>query len=119
MGPWKPVSLQTYTARITDLRISTDVSEAFDVKIKVSVQSSAASGKAEILLKDPKGNVVQKVDSTLTAGKTTAEFKGAKDDFELWYPVGYGKQPIYSVEVHISDDVSTDICQTYSRTRTT
>jgi len=37
-------------------------------------------------------------------GSTTCVF--GDDEVELWYPVGYGKQPLYEIEVVAIDDVS-------------
>ncbi|KAF8591572.1 glycoside hydrolase family 2 protein [Ramaria rubella] len=104
IGPWRPILLQTYEARITDLRIQVEVSESLDTVIKVSAQASTLKGKALVVLKDQTGNIIRKVDSSLKNGEAEVEFTDSKAEFELWYPVGYGKQPIYSVEVHITDE---------------
>ena len=105
-GPWRPISLHTYNTRITDLRIQAEVSESLDANIKVSLKVSSLTGQTAIALKDQTGLVVRKSDSlNIRDGETEVDFKGAKGDFDLWYPVGYGKQPIYTVQVQVTDEV--------------
>ena len=36
---------------------------------------------------------------------TLASFHFKEEDIKLWYPVGYGEQPLYDVEVQVLDDV--------------
>jgi beta-mannosidase len=106
MGPWRPISLHTYKARVTDLRVQTDVSETLDTTISVSVVVSYPTGTASISLKDQHGTIVHNVHLPVRNGEVLTQFKGAKGEFDLWYPVGYGKQPIYTLEVTIYDEVS-------------
>jgi len=104
-GPWRPIFLHTYKSRITDLRVRADVSESLDTVINVSLAFSSSGGAASIALKDHAGKVVKQADARLEDGKAQVEFRGAKGEFDLWYPVGYGKQPIYTVEVRVADEV--------------
>ncbi|KAF8528704.1 glycoside hydrolase family 2 protein [Gautieria morchelliformis] len=104
-GPWRPISLHTYTVRITDLRVQTQVSESLDADIKVSLHVSTLTGWTSVTLRDKTGQVVREVDSVvINDGKAEVQFEGAKGEFELWYPVGYGKQPMYSVQVQVTDE---------------
>lgn len=105
MGPWKPISLQTYSARIADLRVQTEVSESLNVSIKVSMECTVPTGKAEFVLRDPTGKVVHEADIILSSTQTIAEFGGSKANYQLWYPIGYGKQPIYTLVARLSDAV--------------
>jgi beta-mannosidase len=105
-GPWRPISLHTYTVRITDLRVQTHVSESLDADIKVSLHVSSLTGWMSVTIRDKTGQVVREADSLIiNDGKAEVEFEGAKGEFELWYPVGYGKQPMYSVQVQVTDEV--------------
>lgn len=105
-GPWRPIALQTYDARITDLRVQTQVSELLDVVVKVSLDISSPVGQTIVVLKDTRGQVVRQSDSlSIANGNATVVFEGAKDEFDLWYPVGYGKQPMYVVQVYLTDKV--------------
>ncbi|GJJ07590.1 hypothetical protein Clacol_001793 [Clathrus columnatus] len=103
VGPWRPIRIHSYTSRMTDLKVSTDVTESLDVTILVSVETDASEGNIDITIKDPKGTPVQNEISSLKDGKAVVKFTGTKDQFDLWYPIGYGKQPLYTVQVQFSD----------------
>ena len=110
MGPWRPVSLHTYHTRISDLHISAQVDESLDadliVRIALFPHWQEISGAAEVLLKDPSGSVVTRQSSVgIKGGTAQAVYHFAKGDVKLWYPVGYGEQPLYDVQVNVFDDV--------------
>jgi beta-mannosidase len=108
VGPWRPVSLHTYHIRISDLYISAQVDESLktDLTVRITHSPSEASGFAEILLKDPAGQVVtSQTNIPLNGGFARAAFHFKKGDIQLWYPVGYGEQPLYDVEVKVMNDV--------------
>jgi len=64
------------------------------------------SGTAEILLKNPAGYTVTSQSSVKLGGNIAgAEFYFKKGDVDLWYPVGYGEQPLYDLEVIVFNDV--------------
>ncbi|KAH9006794.1 beta-mannosidase [Lactarius hatsudake] len=86
-GPWRPVTLHMYhAAHIRPLCIR-QVNEYLDadMTVRIVLSSLEASCTAEVLLKDPSGD----------------GFK--KGDIRLWYPVGYGGQPLYDVHVKVFD----------------
>ncbi|KAF4620078.1 hypothetical protein D9613_005220 [Agrocybe pediades] len=105
-GPWKPVVLQAYQNRITDLEVRNEVSETFDVKLTATFTVSEKSqGFASFTLLNPDGTV------EASSNKIPVETGHAKVDFEwkagqlkLWYPVGYGSQPLYTVEVQLFNE---------------
>ena len=107
VGPWKPISLETYQLRISEVDIRTSVSEKLDAKVDVHVFLSAARpAVASVQLRGPDGAVL----IGQSAMKTTetpfeAHFALSAGTFELWYPVGYGKQPIYTVDITIADNM--------------
>ncbi|KAG2042900.1 glycoside hydrolase family 2 protein [Suillus americanus] len=106
IGPWKAITLHTYNVHFTDVDVRSDVSEALDVGITVDLTLSekAPGGLASVALKNAQNSAILaesniKVDS----GSARAEFRFSPGVLELWYPVGFGKQPLYTVEVIISD----------------
>ncbi|KAI0005036.1 glycoside hydrolase family 2 protein [Russula compacta] len=109
VGPWRPVSLQTYHTRISNLHISTqvDVSLEVDLVASIALSPSGTSGTAEILLRDP-GNFLVSGQSNvkINGGAVRAVFHYKKGEVKLWYPVGYGEQPLYEVQVKVFDDKS-------------
>lgn len=105
VGPWRTISLHSYESRITDVRVRTEVTKAFDVTILISVESDAIEGYVDITVNDSNKKSLRKEASLLKDGKTLVKFIGSKDEFDLWYPVGHGKQCLYTVEVRLSDGV--------------
>ncbi|KAG5646603.1 hypothetical protein DXG03_002907 [Asterophora parasitica] len=103
-----PISLQFYKNRIVDLDVRSDVSEARDVKLSAKFTfSEKAPGFASFALKAPDGSIkasATKIPSDVGHANVAFEFEAGKLD--LWYPVGYGKQPLYTVETELSDEVS-------------
>jgi len=105
IGPWKPVSLHTYNVRFTDLNVRSKVSAALDVKVTVDLTlSENTSGLASVMLKSAQGIHAEKYPQ-VKSGYARVEFHFSPGELELWYPVGYGNQPLYSIEVTVSDTV--------------
>jgi beta-mannosidase len=107
-GIWKPVRLEIYTVRVADLRTNIDISD--DHKLATIHTSAVVEG-----LEDQGFHVHAKFTVSLDEreissceaevtpdGKATAKLK--VPDPELWWPNGYGKQPLYTVSVAISAD---------------
>ncbi|KIY73725.1 glycoside hydrolase family 2 protein [Cylindrobasidium torrendii FP15055 ss-10] len=106
VGPWKPIYIESYTNSISDLFIKTDVSEALDVNLAISLsRSEHTPGGASVTLKAPDGSIVGdwKRDALDDKNVYDIEQKFEAGRLQLWYPVGYGKQPLYTVEATILD----------------
>jgi beta-galactosidase/beta-glucuronidase len=109
VGPWRPVSLHTYHTRISDLHISALVDESLDADliVRIAISPPETSGIVEVSLKDSAGSIVTS-QSNITVDHdagTRAVFHFKKGEVKLWYPVGYGEQPLYGVQVKVLDDV--------------
>lgn len=111
VGPWKPIKLHTYDAYLVDIDIRSVVSEALDVNISVDLSlSDNVSSSGSITLKNPEGDVVfTEKNIKVEFGNAHAEFRFPSGELQLWYPVQYGKQPLYSIVVAVCDTVSIDI----------
>jgi beta-mannosidase len=95
-GPWRPVRLEIYQSRVADLRVDYALSD--DLK--------TAKGK---LIAKVEGSSAQKVTFTVRHGEEVvfegsadvsndaAQLEFQVDDVRLWYPHGYGDQPLYTV----------------------
>lgn len=107
VGPWKPIKLHTYHTHITDVDIRSTVSESLAVELTVEfVLSEKKPGFASVHLKNPDGTLrIGESKIETSPGKAKAGFSFSPGVLDLWYPVGYGKQPIYTVEVQIADEV--------------
>lgn len=105
VGPWKAISLHSYKVRITDIDARPHVSESLQASLSVEV-SLSHDAKTSIRLLNPTGSLItgsEKV-SSLPASQERFEANLTSDSVQLWYPVGYGKQPLYTLEVTITDE---------------
>ncbi len=107
-GPWKPIRLETYATRIADLdirpRVNVELGATIDIAFELSREDHSI---ASVRVKDSEGKVVvEQSDLPIKSQRAEAHFKLSPGVPELWYPVGYGKQPIYSVDLEIKDKVS-------------
>ncbi|KAJ4478021.1 glycoside hydrolase family 2 protein [Lentinula aciculospora] len=110
VGPWKPVYLELYKNRISDLDIRNDVSKDLDVRMTVDMTlfDNTLAVLASLALKAPDGTIITSNNNIRTNGsRTQATFSFGKGELQLWYPVGYGKQPIYTVEADLIDEDGT------------
>jgi hypothetical protein len=107
-GPWRPVTLHTYHAHISNLHVSARVDEYLeaDLTVRIVLSSLEAPCTAEVLLKDPSGDgVTGQSKITMKDGVVQVTFQFKKGNISLWYPVGYGEQPLYDVHVKVFDVV--------------
>ena len=107
-GPWKPISVHAYSTRIADLRTVVDVKEDLGLRTDISfgLEGDSNGLTASYSLLDTNGNTLLSDTVSIKDGKGAAFFEGKPGIFELWYPVGYGKQALHSVVLSISDEVS-------------
>ncbi|KAH9483065.1 Beta-mannosidase B [Psilocybe cubensis] len=105
VGPWKPIALETYQTRITDLDVRSEVSETLEVKLSATLTFSEESpGFASFVLKSPDGKVEASSNKIpIVTGHAKVSFEWGAGQLQLWYPVGYGAQPLYTVEVELTD----------------
>lgn len=106
VGPWKPIYLQTYNNRIVDLDVRSDISESLDVKLTADITfSTNAPGFASFILRAPDGSIEASANKISTdTGHCKLSFNWAPGKLNLWYPVGYGAQPLYTAEVELADE---------------
>ncbi|KAK6383096.1 hypothetical protein LTS17_003766 [Exophiala oligosperma] len=99
-GPWKPVRLEIYQSRITDVWTTYELSDNLHVlqgTVHSQIQGHADVVRFRLFLDNetlfeteaaPSADGQVKVDITL-------------DNPRLWYPIGYGSQPLYTLIVEI------------------
>lgn len=103
-GIWKPIRLEIYSAKISDIR--TDVEFAADyksAKVRVSTETeNTGNHKLHIA-------VTVSLDRSTIAETTVAVGQNGKasadvtiDQPSLWMPSGYGTQSLYTVDVALS-----------------
>ncbi|ERS96486.1 beta-mannosidase [Sporothrix schenckii 1099-18] len=114
-GPWRPIHVEVYDARLSDL--------SFDTTVDESLRSATVAARAEVEAGSVAGTRVRfdvSLDGVAVASETVdvaAKEKSSDDDNDntddtpdgiatatflinspaLWYPARYGKQPLYTV----------------------
>lgn len=107
VGPWKPISLETYTTRITEVDIRVNIAENYTANVDVNFILSAPNPVvASVMIFKPSGDLqIGGSEMRINGGEGKANFAMTKGAYEPWWPVGYGEQPIYVVEITITDQV--------------
>jgi beta-mannosidase len=74
--------------------------------VRLALFPPETPGTAEVLLKDSAGFLVTgQSNITISNDATLAVFHFKEEEIKLWYPVGYGEQPLYDAQVQVLDDV--------------
>jgi len=95
-GPWRPINLEIYSSKISDLYFTSSVDKSLksaEFIAKVEVEGEADDIKFEILLDGQ--HVASKMVKT-SKGHASHKFEIA--DPALWYPKPYGEQPMYTLK---------------------
>ncbi|WVF68284.1 hypothetical protein IAT40_003049 [Kwoniella sp. CBS 6097] len=102
VGPWKNIQLETYDARIADVRIDTTLSgsEYTEGALEANIlaegkQSDGCS--VDIQLKDSAGKPVKSASDQSISEPLKWNFN--KGEIQGWYPRGYGEQRLYELEI--------------------
>lgn len=107
VGPWKPIALEIYSTRISDIDIRSEVSEGLAVRLFAKIYTSTISvTKGKFILKSTSGATIsEKGFTTGETGQAELTINYPSGSLDLWYPIGYGKQPLYIVEVQLASEV--------------
>ncbi|KAH8703623.1 putative beta-mannosidase B [Talaromyces proteolyticus] len=110
-GPWRPINLEIYTSRVADLHFSTKIDQALtmaEVVVGVDVEGPASLVKISISL-DKK--LVTEETIPVSNGHAKTSFR--LNDPQLWYPIRYGQQPLYTATATLLA-TSTDNTKTHT-----
>lgn len=100
-GPWRPVRLETYQSRIADLRVNYELDAHLkSVSGTIAVKVEGPSAQEVLVEVRNAGGVVFEKTAVVSDGTAQVEFR--VDNVQLWYPHGYGAQPLYTVTATIS-----------------
>jgi beta-mannosidase len=101
-GPWRPVRLQTYDARIEDVDSALHLAPDFlDARVDiVTTLGSIADPTFEVvhILRDKQGKCVAEA-RTPARPRTEASLHVTRP--QLWWPAGHGAQPLYTLETEL------------------
>jgi len=102
IGVWKDIRLEGYSgARLSEIHLRQDHANGqVAVEVQVSVQRwDEAPLAAVVRITAPDGEILEK-DAAITA-RDEVIIKVLVPRPELWWPNGYGEQPLYQVEVSL------------------
>jgi len=107
IGPWKPIELQVYDNKIVDVDIRSEVSESFGVNLTVGLTFSHKKPCfATFILEDTTGTFrAITCNIAASSGQAKVSLQFDPGDLKMWYPVGYGDQPLYIGTVELRDEV--------------
>ncbi|GGX51172.1 glycoside hydrolase family 2 protein [Streptomyces fructofermentans] len=98
-GIWRPVRLEHWsTARIARVRPVVTVEQGLG-RVELLVDVERTAGRAGLALSARAGGAETRVEVVGTGATVLVEVP----DPELWWPRGYGEQPLYEVELTLSD----------------
>ncbi|ACV12606.1 glycoside hydrolase family 2 sugar binding [Halorhabdus utahensis DSM 12940] len=101
-GIYRDISLVAYSApRITHTTTEQDHDgERIDLTVRVGIDAPSA-GECELAASVADGETTETV--VLGAGEQEVELTLGVEDVDLWWPNGYGDQPLYDLEATITD----------------
>ena len=109
VGPWRPIRFHTYDIRITEVWANAIVSEKLEPRLDLSFELAGDefTGTVQVYVRGPnKASITEIRGIQVAGGKGSTTYTFGDDEIMLWYPVGYGKQPLYEIQVVAIDDVS-------------
>ncbi|KAF3764256.1 family 2 glycoside hydrolase [Cryphonectria parasitica EP155] len=105
-GPWRPVNLEIYESRLSDLYFDTSVGE--DLRSATVVAHASVEGAAEkVSFKVFLDGHTAATETIKGNGDIEATFHISSPS--LWYPARYGEQPLYAVTATLLSDADEEI----------
>jgi beta-mannosidase len=96
--------LEVYEARIADLQVSYEISsDLMSVKgLIIATIEGASSGTVTLAIQRATNRIFSTTTQIAANGQAKATFE--LDNVQLWYPHGYGGQPLYDFIATVSPD---------------
>ena len=102
-GPWREVRLESYQARLEDLRVDYKLDDSLkSVQGTVSARVEGPSAQNVTFAVFDGDTLVFKESANISDGVAKVEFH--VNNPKLWYPHGYGKQPLYKITATVLAD---------------
>ena len=109
VGIWKDIRLEGYSdARFSEVHLQQEHHKgSVTIKARGVIESwTSAPADVEVNITTPQG---ERLEGTAKADQGVVEVEVPVPDPQLWWPNGYGAQPLYQVEVIlVSEDAPTD-----------
>ncbi|HEX5857369.1 MAG TPA: glycoside hydrolase family 2 protein [Microbacterium sp.] len=98
-GLWRPVRLESWsTARLAGVRVRPVVDgEVARLEVDVAIERSGETADLDVVVTVAGADAA----ASIAADSTVAALSLAVPDAELWWPAGYGGQPLYDVTVSL------------------
>jgi beta-mannosidase len=112
-GPWRPINLEIYESRIADLYFTSNVDESLtsaELVAKADTEGTATHVKFGISL-----NGKETITETVRVDDNHAVASFIIKDPELWYPIRYGAQPLYTLTATLLQDRAVTEADTISK----
>jgi beta-mannosidase len=99
-GMWRPVAIESWsTARLADVRPVALVQGSMGIlETHVSVERARDEDLEVVVVL-----AGARTEGVIPAGELTVVVRSTIDDVELWWPRGYGEQPLYDVVVELGE----------------
>ncbi len=108
-GPWQPICLEAYDIRISDLSCPVAVApdlESARLPVTVTLETSSNPPPTGMILQlgvhAPTGEILDEVVLPVTGNKVEHAFQVTPP--QLWWPNGYGEQPLYRLVASLQKD---------------
>ena len=103
-GPWRPINLEIFSSRISDLYFTSSVDKSLqsaELVAKADIEGTATDVKFILTLD---GKEIASAAVKASRGHATHNFRITNPS--LWYPIRYGEQPLYTLTatLHNSSD---------------
>lgn len=101
-GPWRPINLEVYESRISDLYTEITVDKSLGkARVVAHATTEGAASKVRFDLSlDGKQVATQTAHVANGSAQSTFDLRNP----ELWYPIRYGKQPLYTIKAILLAD---------------
>ncbi|MGW8482965.1 glycosyl hydrolase 2 galactose-binding domain-containing protein [Microbacterium sp. NPDC055903] len=104
MGIWRPVRLEVVEdVEVQDLFVHTLEASRDRARLRVQwdlFSEESLDASVSIVVRAPNGTIVRSLVATVVAGRCSRHHVEVEVDApQLWWPFGYGEQPLYIVEV--------------------
>jgi beta-mannosidase len=108
IGVWKDIRLEGYAVRFEDVHVRQSLDEtSATVSADITVETDGWDGiQAVLTVISPEGETFQAEEGLLTLTDGDPSFANLSVQIpnpQLWWPNGYGAQPLYRVEVVLQD----------------
>ena len=105
-GIWQSATLRSYRgARVEDIYVRTVALGEERAELAVELTAAVRAGipvRARVQIVDPAGSVV--AEETMAAERWSEPVRMSVPHPQLWWPVGYGEQPLYECRVALLDE---------------